>query len=211
MNCVTIFFVTMLALATLCKSTKDFLSTLDKQTRDSSSEADEESKHHTVNTDLTLLSYSQQYPTSTAMEKEKFLKPQTSDQGLSKAQIRLKRIKRDPARYIQYCQTKRKVTKKWRDKIHSSDMDPETKNFMIEKRKAIRKQEYLKAKQKYGGTGIKHRFEIKQLQERINAGLASEEEIKKVQEAEQSWKIKTKHQNHKYYLNRKAKKQRARS
>ncbi|PWN36687.1 uncharacterized protein FA14DRAFT_175995 [Meira miltonrushii] len=125
--------------------------------------------------------------------------------ALTKSQRYLVKLKKDPIRYEEHLVKKRATVKEWKKKLSEANLSPEEALILKAKKAVTRSKTYYKQKQKYGGAGLKHRFELERLREKVNAGLGNEEDVKKLDEADRIRKEKKSIRNRRNYLNRKAK------
>jgi len=136
-----------------CKPTKDFLSSLDKQSETPTPErVTNEKDQQTLNTDLALSL------------------PISQEVGLTKAQKHLIKMKKDPIRYKEFRERRQKSSKKYRTKNSTIDPLTEKGKLLRANKAASRSKAYFKARQKYGVTALKQRFEVEQLREKIKQG-----------------------------------------
>lgn len=191
----------ILSLLNVCKSTKDYLSSLDKQKEKSEINTSGNHDHQSLNTDLTL---SLQHQTTKPMPVSD--QDQNPEKQLTRAQVRLRRIKNDSVEYKKYLIKKQERDARFRKNKALKILEPAQKNIQKTEMSVARSRAYRKQKAKYGFTGLKHRFELEQVRERLKAGLGNAEDAKRLEEGDKIRKEKRKIANHKHYIKtRKAK------
>lgn len=204
---VTLIAVLISLIINTCKPTKDYLSVLDDQPQTSVAGTGNVRNTSEINTDLTLSLQQQTHPDP---HHGTINKPIGG--ALTRAQRRLENVKKDPIRYEEYLVKKRARNNKWRKKSSATatapNLSPEDALILKAKKSVYRSKTYIKQMQKYGGTGLKHRFELERLREKVKAGLGNEADAKRVEDADRIRKEKKSIENHKSYLKRKAKKER---